>query len=392
MKLRYNKMSSFKRLLPLSILLLGVLVFSSCTAGGSVPRGWSSGTIADGTLFIGSMEGKVVALKASDGSRIWEASLETQGSTTGGFGCASAPIMVPIYGSPAVAGDLVYVGGYDGIVYAFSSNNGALRWVYPRRDHLDPIVGEPVVAQNRVYFGSSGGKIYALDAETGNLVWEFKTGGKIWSTPAIDGSTLFIGSFDKKLYAIDTTTGKEKWEKPFETEGAIVSTPLVYNNKVYIGSFDQHFYAVDATDGQQIWKFPSDNGTKDKPENWFWARPVIYDNTIYAPNLDGKVYVLNAETGGEVVDAIDLGGLISSSPVVTGTLLIVATEDGAVYAFDTNTKQEKWKNDALEIEKQKIYASLTTEQGVVYVHTSKGELHALNVESGAKLWSLSLKS
>ena len=44
-------------------------------------------------------------------------------------------------------------------------------------------------------------------------IWEFKTGGDVWSSPAIgsDG-TVYIGSWDNKLYAINGKTGVKLWE------------------------------------------------------------------------------------------------------------------------------------------------------------------------------------
>jgi len=389
-----RKILLFKVSLLLSILLLGGLVFSGCRGFGAVPKGWSGGVIADETLFIGSMDGKLVALEISDGSRLWEVPLERQEETGGGFGCAPASTAVAIYGSPAVAGDLVYVGGYNGKIYALVSDRDRPReeprWVYPRQGNIDgAIVGGPVVAQGKVYFASSDGKVYALDAADGHKEWVFDIGDKIWSTPAIDGDTLFIGSFDKKLYALDATDGSQKWE--FETEGAIVAAPVVYNNTVYFGSFDRHLYAVSITSGQQIWKFPASDEDENKPGNWFWSKPVIYNDVVYAACLDGKVYALDAESGHSLV-WFDLGSSISSSPVQAGDLLIVATEEGVVYAIDISTKREEWVNGDLKEEKQKIYASLCAGGGMVYIHTSKGELHVLNVQSGAKLWSLSLGS
>ena len=333
------------------------------------------------------MEGKLIALNASSGARLWEVPFKTA-STGGGFGCTPTQTTVAIYGTPAVEGELVYIGGYNGKIYAVQASSGALRWVYPREDDLQPIVGGPVVAQGKVYVGSSDEKLYALDAATGDKIWEFQTGGKIWSTPVIDGDRLFIGSFDKKLYAVDTTTGKEIWAKPFEMQGAIASTPVVSNNIVYIGSFDRHLYAVDASNGQQIWQFPVEGEVDNIPENWFWAKPVIYNNTIYAANLDGKVYILNAETGNEVVDAIDLGSPVSSWPVLVDSSIIIASEEGMIYTLDTGNNQSK----TLANLEERVYAPLSASDGVIYVHTQERNLLALNAQSGVTLWSRPLNS
>jgi outer membrane protein assembly factor BamB len=385
MEIKCNRRLLGKVLLFTVILLVSGLGVFGCAGTGAIPRGWSGAVVADGTLFLGSMEGKLVALDISSQSRLWpDVLLETE-PTGGGFGCAPASTTVAIYGSPVVAGELVYVGGYNGKIYAFSSGSGALRWVYPRQGKRQPIVGGIVVSQGRVYFGCSDGKVYVLDAETGDEEWDFTTGDKIWSTPVIDGDTLFIASFDKKLYAINAMTGKGKWEfdtGEVDTGGAIASTPLVYNDTVYIGSFDRHIYAVSATDGSLIWKSEVEAGS------WFWAKPVVYNNTIYAGNLDGKVYILNAGTGDEVVDAIDLGSPISSWPVLVDSTIIIASEDGRIRAIDTsNNQKSEFKNLG-----EKINAPLSASDGIVYIHTSEGELHALNAQTGAILWSIPLSS
>ena len=365
-------------LLLVTLLLSGVTVFG-CLPGGS-PEGWSGGTIVNDTLFLGSMEGKLVALNAADGTRLWQVVLEV-GGASGGFGCAPEHALAPIHGTPAVDGDLIYVAGYYGRIYVVSWSKRAREWKYPRGEDefLQPIVGGVVVSGGRAYFGCADGKVYALDADSADLEWTFQTGDKIWSTPAIDGDALYIGSFDKKLYALDIVTGGEKCIEPFETEGTITSTPLVNDGTVYVGSFDRHIYAVDTANGQQIWKFPVEDGAESKPGNWFWANLVVYNNTIYAGNLDGKVYILDAGTGDQVVNAIDLGSPVASSPVVGGNSIVVATEEGVVYAIDTASNEMRMLVDLEE----KVYASLFASEGVVYVHTDQDSLYAVEVQTAA---------
>ena len=256
------------------------------------------------------------------------------------------------------------------------------RWVYPPEGNLQPIVGGVVAALGKVYFGGSDGKVYAWNADfaTDDPLWSSPTGDKIWSTPVIDGETLYISSFDKKLYALNAATGEKKWE-PFETGGAIASAPAVYNNTVYFGSFDRYLYAVDAGDGSLKWKSEVEAG------KWFWATPIIYNHTVYAPNLDGKIYVLDAESGRELIEAIDLGSPVSSVPVLVDGSIIVASEEGKIYAIKDNQKRE------LKDLETKIDAPLCASNGVVYVHTQQPDtLYALNAQTGVELWHVSLNS
>lgn len=385
MLFRHNRLLVDKKLLGLVVMVLVALVLFGCTGTGAVPRGWSGIAVANDTLFVGSMQGKVIAVNASDGGGVRELVTLEVDRPSGGFSCVTGGTSaVAIYGTPVVAEGLVYVTGYDGKVYALNSTSGSIRWVYPRQGALDePIVGGPVLAAGKVYFGSSGGKVYALDAATGDLKWEFTTGDKIWSTPAIADETLYIGSFDKKLYALDLDSGRKKWE--FEAGGAIVATPLLYDDTIYVGSFDRYFYAVDATNGRLRWRFMG--------ENWFWAKPVAYNGVIYAANLDGKVYALGAERGNKVAE-FDLKfgekkNPISSSPVLVNGSVIVATEDGKVYALDAETKRVELLADLGE----EVYAPISAGDGVVYIHTQKKDtLYALSVETGVIQWSRSLSS
>ena len=118
-------------LLLLILVLVGGVITSGCTATGAQPRGWSGGTIADDALFFGSMKGGIVALDKSTGTLLWNPFILEAPKRSGGFGCTPAPTTVAIYATPAVAEDLLYVGGYNGKVYALNASSGALRWVYP---------------------------------------------------------------------------------------------------------------------------------------------------------------------------------------------------------------------------------------------------------------------
>lgn len=366
-----------------AVLLIG-LTSSGCIKG-LQPIGWSGGAISEGTLFVGSKEGRLVAINMADGGRQWSEPLRAS-TASGGFGCmpvlgggcATGQARVAIYGTPAVSGDLVYIGGYNGKIYAYNSSSlGEAKWVYPPADNIGPIVGGLTVAHDKVYFGSSDGKVYAVDAAMGDKQWEFETGDQVWSTPTVEDDTLYVGSFDKKLYALNATDGSKKWE--FLTEGAITSAPLVYENTVYFGSFDRHLYAVDAIRGTLKWKFMS--------ENWFWAKPVVINNTVYAGSLDGKVYALRADSGSKVKE-FDLGSPVSSVPVVIDNSIIFASRKGVIYRLDTDSNQLRLLADVEE----EVYGPLSASEGIVYIHTQDLRLHRVNADTGAMLMPISLKS
>jgi outer membrane protein assembly factor BamB len=121
-----------KRVSLLLAILIGVGITLSGCYGRSQPMGWSGAGISDDGVFVGSLDGRLVGLNKADGSPLW---IDEEAGVPG------TSESMAIYGTPAVAGELVYFAGYNGKIYAFVVQNGALRWVYPREGNLDPIVG-----------------------------------------------------------------------------------------------------------------------------------------------------------------------------------------------------------------------------------------------------------
>lgn len=364
----------------ISILLVVLTV--SLAAGGCVRGmsaiGWSGIGVGDNALYVGSAEGRLVAIKA-DGTTMLSEPLKTEKPSGGcmpsadgssGGGCASSSsVAVAIYGIPVVSGEMVYITAYNGKVYAYDSPSLEMKWVYPVEDYLKPIVGGVALAGERLYFATTDGKLVALDAVKGIKRWEISLGSKIWSTPVIDNGTVFIGSFDNKVYAIDAETGNRKWE--FPTNGTITATALVYQDIVYIGSFDCNMYAIDAINGTEKWHF--------KADKWFWTKPVIHKDILYAGSLDGNVYALDIKNG-EKLGNFEVGP-VASSPALAGSSIIVANQKGEVSSYDTVTHKRNWLVDL----KVPVSAPLAISQKKVYAHTSNLVVHPIDIDTGKEL-------
>jgi len=371
----------------MAIIVLGALIVTGCTKG--ISRGWSGGAVSpDGKMFVASMTGRIIAIDAGTNA-VLGTPAQLVSTTSGGLSClptscgGASSSGVVIYASPEILGQVVYVGGTDGKVYGYQFVDNSLlkdpEWVYPRQGAMPGvIIGGIVVANDSVYFATSDGTVYALNANGLYLEWSKKIDTKIWSAPVIDGNTLYIGSFGKTVFALNTTDGSEKWN--YKTDGAISSTPVIDGDNVYIGDYDRHFYALDKATGNLVWKFPAANEVNDTPRNWFWAQPVVSNEVIYAPSLDGNVYALDAANG-NLVNKYVLGDSISSSPVVIGNSIVVATsvastdpkkQKGKVYIIDPADKSRR----ELDLPaNEDINAPLFNYGSVVYVHTTKDNLY-----------------
>jgi len=78
-----------------------------------------------------------------------------------------------IFSSATVVEGVVYVGSLDGSLYALDSHSGPAKWQFTTGAG---ILSSPAVANGAVYVGSEDTNLYAVDAETGRERWRFATG------------------------------------------------------------------------------------------------------------------------------------------------------------------------------------------------------------------------
>ena len=368
-----------------ALVLLALMVTLTGCGSTVVAAGWAGVTVSDGDLYTVSSLGQLDVLAASDLTSQWATVVEGVATSGGFLSCSAGSTAVAVYGTPAVSGDLVYIAGYNGRIYAYSiSKHGLSIDVLLDSDDVDTIVGGVVAALGKVFVASSNGNLYALDENTLAQSWKFETGNKIWSTPTVSNGVVFIGSYDKKVYAVDAVTGEQKWS--FSTQGAVMAAPVVDNGTVYVVSFDRNIYAIDEVTGSLKWQYPASNQSGDAPKEWFWATPVISNGVLYAPCLDGNVYAVDTADHSKVT-VLDLGDSISSSPTVCDGKVIVATENAKIFALDVAASASKQLLvDLRLVESQSnltVNSQLSTADGVVYIHSLQPEkIYALNVATG----------
>jgi outer membrane protein assembly factor BamB len=363
------------KVLFLAVMASLPLVLVSCIGGGQPTGGWAGPTVHDGIVYVGTRDGRVVAINASSREQQWQ-----WPDTAGLRGL--------IYATPILHDDLVYVGTYNGQVYALTSDRGAERWVYPRTGSIGAIIGRPVVVNETMYVTSSDGRVYALDVTYGDLKWESESlAGKLWTSPAVMGDTLYVSTLDGYIYDLSLETGQLLgWS--FKADAGFASSPVVYEDHIYVGSFDRYLYAIRIGSNASMWRFPEE----ELAGNWFWASPIVKEGIVYAGCLDGKLYAIEAETGEELWE-FDAASPIVSSPVLTDNLLIIIDESGTVYVFDVSTE---FGDEAAPLRTISIGASVRSsfyaQDGLVYIRSEDNSIYVVDIDRGEIVegWPVSL--
>ena len=328
-----------------ALILMAAAVAAGCGGFGgfggfggprfSTKGGWSGPVVVGNVVYLGTQEGRVLAVDLLGGIDKWSFPDMSRDEE---------PLGRVLYGAPVVDVDKelddeeeegeegeeeeeeeevvqkqerrVYFGTYDGLVFALDAETGREAWDGPTPidGHIiggvtlagrDQCVGDQRGLEGDVLLvGSTDGILYALCTKDGSISWQFpQVGnvGEVWSSPTVEGNTVYFGTLDHNLYAISLDKGTPLWIEPFSAGGAIVASPLVVDGKVYFGALDQMFYAVDARSGTTAWSRPFKGG------GWFWAGAVTHGNSIFAIDTSGRLYGLDKDTGLKQWEA-DVGG------------------------------------------------------------------------------------
>ena len=149
---------------------------------------------------------------------------------------------------PVIANRTVFIGTMHGRLHAIDAETGKDRWSFQAGGG---ILHAAAIAEGLCFFGAMDGKVYALDATSGQPRWAYATGKSIWNAPVVAERRVFVGGRGGFFYAIETDSGKLAWRTP--VGGPILSSPAYDGGKVYVASEDMRAYCFDATDGRILW-------------------------------------------------------------------------------------------------------------------------------------------
>ncbi|MFC9632322.1 PQQ-binding-like beta-propeller repeat protein [Streptomyces mirabilis] len=280
-----------------------------------------------------------------------------------------------VWGTPSVAGDLVYVTSFE--VHALDVATGRRR--FKTRD----VAWSMAVADGRIH-ASDGPTLFALNAREGADLWRLSTDAWVYSLKA-DRGTVITGTRGGGVQAWEASNGQKLWEitgaqTDFESPEA---GPAVHDGTVYVWK-DARLRALEARTGEERWSYPIGDAAS------CGGVPVRITS---AP--DGYVYI----SAGTRVLAVDVAGghvrwhfeapavflsppTFVPGPAVTGGGVYLADYLGTVYALDATDGRDRWR---IATEARSSIEPVLVAAGHVHVGSGKG-LYTLDAVTGTPKW------
>ena len=163
-------------------------------------------------VYIASDDGNAYAVDVRDGTPVWSTEIGNRESREERehLEASGKPTGFDIWqSSPVVANGQVFVGSLDGNVYALAADTGAILWTFKTGDKIRATLA---VASGTVFVGSWDKALYALDAATGSLRWKSMLGGQVQTTALFADGVVYCASRKASVVAVDARNGEFVWE------------------------------------------------------------------------------------------------------------------------------------------------------------------------------------
>jgi len=391
----------------------------------------------NGRVYVGTLDGRLIALNARNGARIWEVVTVDQ----------SRPYTIT--GAPRAAHGLIYIGnggaeyGVRGYVSAYDANSGDLRWRFyttPNPAGADGAASDAVRDEALATWNPSAGAwlqsggggtawdAIVFDSETDTL-WIGVGNGSPWNreirSPSVEGrnnDNLFISS----VVALDPRTGDYKChyqETPGETWDYTATQPIILTT-LSIDGQDRRvllhapkngfFYVIDRDDcglisassiATQTWASGVDMATGRPIENegarYAASTAVVLPSPLGAHNWHPMS--MSRQTGLVYIPVQEMAQDYTSDPAFvyrpgrwnTGTVHFPLPSDratraairnsmqGFLLAWDPVHQREAWR---VRLDAPWNGGTLATAGGLVFQGMLDGRFRAYDAATGAQLW------
>jgi len=274
-------------------------------------------TLFNNIVYVGATDGKIYAIKETDGSQIW--------ATTSLGGAITSAI--------ALDSDSLYFVSNDGKLYARELATGNAKWQ-----------GQPG-GVNFVYSPIIGpdGTLYV--AGNDNRVYAFKKDGSqiptsTWNLTALDAGVsanlafgngrLYVVTTNGTLYALNNN-GTIQTQKTFSVGKGIYTTPAIVSvngtNRVYVGSDDGKGYGVLADDVTNVqWTFVPAGGP------FLRSSFAIVDGFVYFGAEDKNIYKVEAaNSANSAVLATATEKFGTNSAIVNSGMVLIPAQNGTLH-------------------------------------------------------------
>ena len=291
-------------------------------------------------VYFGSNDGALYKVRAADGDLLWRFNTNAE-----------------VARRPVIRNGVVYVTNANDTLVAIDAASGKMKW----HQHRTPAFGMevagyagPALGRDKVYAAFSDGVVQAYSLEDGSEQWptvdlaaeaEQTTGGDmpryldVDTTPVLDrnssGAVVYVAGYAGGVFALDAENGTRVWANDRATGVTDLvlwqqpahaprsgKGPEVPARKLLLASSGlTGLWALDPNDGRTVWR-------RNLPEGGMTA-PVPVEGALLVGTTRYGLFLFSPLDGG-VIDGILTGTGFAMTPAAFGRRAYVMSNGGAL--------------------------------------------------------------
>lgn len=265
--------------------------------------------------------------------------------------------------APTIAGPFLYVGTRDGRLVAIDAATGTIKWLAQTRA---AVAGPALVRDGVLYAGSSD--VMAVDAATGRLRWRHDVGNGVAWPIALDRGVVAVLAADSHFYLVSAKNGKRRLSFPLWFSPA--AGPAISERVVAFAGERGRVQAIDleGTDipfekmvrwwRTRLYLWDVVGSPPPVPRGYLWQRRDLGGVAARALGGDGRAtfFAIDEQSGagrlvslanadGEAIWQAAVDSKVGVSATFVGADIVVGTQSGRVHAFDSRTGDATWQLD-----------------------------------------------
>lgn len=214
----------------------------------------------------------------------------------------------------------------------------------------------PVVADGKVFAKDAQSTVSAFDAETGKLIWRVtlepekaRDADEFGGGLAYYGGRLFVTTGFANVFSLDAADGKEIWNS--SVSAPVRGAPLVFSDRVFTIGIDNRLQALAAVDGSDLWQY---SALQEVAGYVGGTSPAGSGEYVVAPFTSGELVGLRLDNGrplwnesliGSRSEIRAFGNLadIRGRPVIDRGVVLAMGSAGQLAAVDLRSGQRLWE-------------------------------------------------
>lgn len=253
------------------------------------------------------------------------------------------------------------------------------------------LLAEPVVYNGRLFALDTNADVRSLDAATGEVIWEASiipenaSGTPLGGGVAVDEKAVYVTSPYAEVLALDSKSGQIKWRT--NVNSPIRAPPTLKDGRVFVVTINNELEVLDAGSGDLLW---SHAGIMETAGLLGGASPAVSEGVVVVPYTSGEVYALRVENGhvlwseslasGGKVDSISALPHIRARPVIDRELVLLVSHSGRMAALDVRSGASVWSREIGGIESPAVTGNF------IFLITADHHLICMTRDKGLIKW------